>query len=44
MKYIKYVSPECGTCSVQWKDLLCDSLESGIDEFDLVEVDWGDKL
>ena len=39
-KALPYYSPECETTEAHWKELLCDSYGSGIDDVDYVDVDW----
>ena len=36
----KYRSPQLSWDDLEPQALICDSYESGIDDYDLVEVDW----
>ena len=35
-----YASPRCECCAADWEIVLCDSYNSGIEDFDYEEIDW----
>ncbi|MBO4671904.1 MAG: hypothetical protein J5640_08735 [Bacteroidales bacterium] len=39
-KLLSYYIPKCEAYEVHWEELLCDSYDSGIDDFLYQEVDW----
>ena len=38
--FLGYSAPDSTFCIVQWKDLLCDSYVSDIDDLDYGELAW----
>ena len=38
-----YVSPECDFCDALWETVLCDSYNSGIDDYGYEDYDWNAK-
>lgn len=37
---LHYSTPLCDAYEAHWKELLCDSYDSGIDDVDYEDVDW----
>ena len=39
-KVFPYYAPECEQYEAHWEEMICDSYDSGIDDFDYEELTW----